>query len=149
MEKYILNLAGEYRVCAELLRHEMFATVTIGNLKGADIHIVTKERKVIVIEVKTTDSNRFVTGFYQKYKSADAAHPDFWVLCKLCAGGDEFFVLSHSEMARVQAVRNGFSGDFHWDAVRDKCAKGVDNVIRQDVLAFAGAWNKIKVAAGA
>ena len=148
MEKYILNLAGEYRVCAELLRRNLFASVTIGNLKGADIHIITDRRKVIVVEVKTTASDRFVTGFFQKYKTETDPHPDFWVLCKLCDDGDEFYVLSHKEMAKAQAERNGFPAKFQWAAVREKCAKGVDNVTRSNVLAFADEWKKLKDAAG-
>jgi hypothetical protein len=30
IDKYYLNLAGEFQVCAELLKRELFATVTYG-----------------------------------------------------------------------------------------------------------------------
>ena len=65
MGKYSLNLAAEYQVCAEMLRSGSQASVTLGNLKGADIHIVTAagDRCIIVVEGKGTDSNRFVTRF--------------------------------------------------------------------------------------
>jgi hypothetical protein len=43
IEKYYLNLAGEYRVCSELLKWNIFATVTFGNMKGADVIAVTHE----------------------------------------------------------------------------------------------------------
>lgn len=42
MKKYLLNMAGEYRVCAEILKKGYLASITMGNLKGADIHIVTE-----------------------------------------------------------------------------------------------------------
>jgi len=63
MGKYSLNLAAEYQVCAELLRSGSQVSVTRGNLKGADIYIFTGDRCIIVVEVKGTDSNRFVTRF--------------------------------------------------------------------------------------
>jgi hypothetical protein len=110
IDKYHLNLAGEYRVCAELLKRELFATVTYGNKKGADIYAVGSNRVAAVIEVKASNSSRFVTSFYQKYKSSDLPHPDFWVLYSLRSDADafaeRFFVLSHDELGRIQAVRN-------------------------------------------
>jgi len=80
IEKYHLNLAGEYRVCAELLKRGIFATVTYGNMKGADIFAIGSNRRAAVVEVKASNSSRFVTSFYQKYKSRDIEHPTFWVL---------------------------------------------------------------------
>ena len=148
MTKYLLNLAGEYRVCAELLRRQMLSSVTLGNLKGADIHIVTENRKVIVVEVKTTERKRFVTGFFQKYKTKTTLHPDFWVLCRLNSSGDEFYVLSHTELARIQAKRNGLDTKFNWDVAHGKWAKGVDNVTVADVEKYLNAWAKIEKKAG-
>lgn len=40
IDKYYLNLAGEYRVAAELLKREVFATITYGKQKGADIYAI-------------------------------------------------------------------------------------------------------------
>lgn len=40
IDKYFLNLAAEYRVTAELLKREVFATITYGNRKGADIYAI-------------------------------------------------------------------------------------------------------------
>jgi hypothetical protein len=136
-------MAGEYRVCSEILKRGMLASVTMGNLKGADIHIVTPERKVIVVEVKTTASTRFVTGFFQKYKKRETTHPDIWVLCQLGKDTDRFFILTHKEMAEAQAKRNGFKSEFDWDEVHQKCGKGVDNVLITHIEQQENAWEKI------
>ena len=77
INKYHLNLAGEYRVCAELLLRGIFATVTFGNMKGADVVAVGPNRRAAIIEVKASQSTRFVTSFYQKYKTIDKEHPTF------------------------------------------------------------------------
>lgn len=111
LDKYHLNLVGEYRVCAEILKLGMFATVTYGNLKGTDIFAIGPNRRAAVVEVKASNSSRFVTGFYQKYKTEDTEHPTFWVLYSLeplpeGGFGERFFVLSHEEMAEAQALRN-------------------------------------------
>lgn len=55
LDKYYLNLAGEYRVAAELLKRGIFATITYGNKKGADIYAIGEEsRKAAVIEVNSS-----------------------------------------------------------------------------------------------
>jgi hypothetical protein len=143
MKKYLLNMAGEYRVCAEILKKGYLASITMGNLKGADIHIVTEQRKVIVVEVKTTCSTRFVTSFYQKYKTKNTVHPDIWVLCQIRNENDRFFILTHEEMSKVQAKRNGFLEQFDWDEVNKKCQFGVDNVLLNDILEYENAWEII------
>jgi len=106
IDKYNLNLAGEYRVAAELCLRGLFTSVTYGNKKGADLYAIGENRKTAVIEVKASQSSRFVTSLYQKYKSADTQAPDFWVLysVKLTATGfaERFFVLSHRELSRIQ-----------------------------------------------
>ena len=69
MDKCLFNLAGEYRVSSELLKRGIFATITYGNRKGADLLAVNQEtRKVAVVEVKASNGKKFVTGFYQKHR---------------------------------------------------------------------------------
>src|SRR5688572_17493167 len=110
IDKYYLNLAGEYRVSAELLKRGIFATVTLGNMKGADVIAVGPNRRAAVIEVKASNSARFVTTFYQRYKSANCEHPTFWVLYSVRPNGEahteRFFVLTHEQLAERQAQRN-------------------------------------------
>jgi hypothetical protein len=128
MDKYLLNLAGEYRVCSELLTRGLYATVTYGNKKAADIYVIGEKRRTAAIEVKASNSARFVTGFYQKYRSDEAEHPDFRVLCSLSDSSDRFFVLSHAEMQRAQCESNFNGQDMNWREAALRCAKGVDNV---------------------
>src|SRR5207302_4854309 len=99
LDKYFLNLAGEYRVASELLKRGIFATITYGNQKGADIYAIGTNRRAAVIDVKASNSNRFVTSFYQKYKDELFPHPTFWVLYSLrnirSEVSERFFVMSH------------------------------------------------------
>ena len=45
-----LNLAGEYRVAAELLKREIFTTITYGNRKGTNIYAIGPNRRTAVID---------------------------------------------------------------------------------------------------
>jgi len=148
IEKYLLNLAGEFRVCSELNKRGAFATVTYGNRKGVDLFVINeKTGKSFKIEVKTSQQPRFVTGISQK--KADTP-PDYWVLFLLQSSKDgsfveRFFVLTHEEICSVQKRRNqkyartykkkhGIMPDF---------SKGVDNVTLDDVYEHEDAWNVI------
>ncbi len=142
IEKNYLNLAGEYRVCAELLKRDIFATITYGNMKGVDIFAIGPNRRAAVVEVKASNSSRFVTGFYQKYKSRDVEHPNFWVLYSVTPR-DRFFVLSHEQLADAQAQRNHPGEDLSYDERAKRVEHGVDNVLIQDVEAHEDAWAKI------
>lgn len=147
IEKYYLNLAGEYRVCAELLKRGIFATVTYGNMKGADIFAIGSNRRAAVVEVKASNSSRFVTGFYQKYKSRDIEHPTFWVLYSVTPRDngyvERFFVLSHEQLADAQAQRNHSGEVLSYDERARRVQHGVDNVLLQDIEAHEDAWTKI------
>jgi hypothetical protein len=144
LDKYYLNLAGEYRVASELFKRGLFATITYGNKKGADIYVIGANRKTAVVEVKASNAGRFVTGFYQKYKDEGKEHPDFWVLYWLTKGGaDEFFVLTHLEMARAQGERNFPGQSLTWAEHAQGVATGVDNVLAKDLQVHASAWHKI------
>jgi hypothetical protein len=152
IDKYYLNLAGEYRVCAELLKRGVFATITYGNKKGADILAVGRSRQAMVIEVKASNSCRFVTGFYQKYRSVDQEHPDFWVLYSVCEKNGEFeerfFVLTHAEMAEAQAARNHPKKKLSYAERVRRVANGVDNVILEDIAPYESRWEKLLEACG-
>jgi hypothetical protein len=145
LDKYYLNLAGEYRVTSELFKRGLFATITYGNKKGADIYAIGPSRQTAVVEVKASNSSRFVTGFYQRYADEMTEHPDFWVLCSFWREDhEEFHVLSHAEMARAQAARN--SGEaLTWVENAEKVKTGVDNVLAKDLQGYKSAWNKIVV----
>src|SRR5665213_1544409 len=147
LDKYYLNLAGEYRVCAELLKRGILATVTFGNMKGADIVAVGANRRAAIVEVKASNSTRFVTKFYQRYKTPDAEHPTFWVLYSVRSDGesfsDRFFILSHHELGEKQAKRNCADKPLSYLECVERFASGVDNVLLADVLEFEDKWQKI------
>ena len=147
INKYHLNLAGEYRICAELLKRDIFATVTFGNMKGCDVVAVGPNRRAAVIEVKTSQSARFVTRFYQTYKTIDQEHPTFWVLYSIRSNTDgfeeRFFVLTHDEMAQAQAERNHPGISLSYEETAHRVSKGVDNVLAKHVEEHEGAWEKI------
>jgi hypothetical protein len=107
-----LNLVGEYRTAAELLKREIFATITYGNKKGADIYAIGPNRRTAVVEVKASNSNRFVTGFYQKYKDETQEHPDLCGQRRLPVAGQERRQRQprHIQMARHQLRRSRHRG---------------------------------------
>jgi hypothetical protein len=158
IDKYHLSLAGEYRVCAELLKREIFATVTFGNMKSADVVAFGRNHRATIIEVKSANSGRFVTGLYQKYKTPEKEHPAFWVLYCVTPHNstfsEQFFVLSHEEMAMAQGRHNEEWHRNHGRLVDNPAPltyeqlvklanKGVDNVLTADVQQHKDAWEKI------
>lgn len=146
IEKYHLNLAGEYRACAELLRRGIFATVTFGNMKGADVIAVGSNRRAAVVEVKASSSNRFVTGYYQKYKTREQEHPSFWVLASMPSDSnvaERFFVLTHQELGDVQARRNHGNRRYSHEACAKRYKAGVDNLLIDHVINFENQWDTI------
>jgi hypothetical protein len=151
LDKHYLSLAGEYRVCSEILKRGIHATITYGNHKSVDILAVGKNRRAAVIEVKSSNSCRFVTRFYQTYKTTDCEHPDFWILYSVCDRDGEFterfFILTHAEMAKAQAQRNDKEGTLDYAALVEKCRRGVDNVTLENVKQYEcvshSQWDKI------
>ncbi len=167
IDKYHLSLSGEYRVASELLKRGLNATVTFGNAKSADVIAYGCSRKAVVIEVKTSQQKNFITGFYNKYrnpgKNPEREHPDFWVLVKVDTEGnsaEEFFILSHMELAAIQAKRNRdylvrhgtVQEDEHleWDDYYRLTNElhGVDNALLTDVTGHRDGWDKILDACG-
>lgn len=136
-EKHFLNLAGEYGVCAELAKRQIHSSLTYGNHKAADvIAINTDTKKVGVIEVKTTRSNRVVTGFFQKYITPKTQHPDFWVIVRIDEDNlSHFYILTHDEMSKIQMTSNKMT---KWEAVN-----GVDNIHIDLIKEYKDGWGKI------
>jgi len=161
INKYHLSLAGEYRVASELLKRKLNATVTFGNAKSADVVAYGPNRKAIIVEVKTSQQENFVTSFYNKYATAEQEeHPDFWILLQVKVDtnieySERFFILSHFELANIQAKRNRAYRLKHGDITENQQltwgdhyrltteAHGVDNVLMTDVLEYVDKWDKI------
>jgi len=145
--KFNLNLAGEYRVAAELLLRGLYASVTFGNMKGADIFAIGSNRLSAVVEVKASQTKTFVTGLYQKYRTQEIPCPDFWVLYSVSSSDEgfteRFFVLTHQDMAEAQGDRNCPGESLTYLQRADRVKLGVDNVRMADVDRFEGQWDKI------
>jgi hypothetical protein len=150
LDKYHLSLAGEYRVASELLKRDIFATITFGNAKGADLYAIGPTGRTAIIEVKSSNSSKFVTGFYQKYRDEMRDHPNFWVLYSMTdVDTEEFYVLSHAEMAKAQGNRNYPGKTMTYAEHAVAVAKGVDNVLAKDLQKYRSAWSKIAKYVGA
>lgn len=131
-------MAGEYGVCSELSKRGFDVSITMGNAKAVDIFVHLNDGYFRRIEVKTTRSNNFVTGFFQKYydKSRND-HPDFWVLVFIDSENiSHYYILSHEEMGRAQMEMNRMT---EWKKVI-----GCDNVKRSMVAQYENAWEKNK-----
>ena len=166
---YLLNLAGEYRVCSELNKRGIFSTVTYGTRKGVDVYAISdRKARAMKIEVKTSQKGNFVTSLSQKCgdddpnadgfwdrRAADEQSPDFWVLFQIQAGNDasfteRFFVLTHKEICTAQAARNQAYA-LKYSARHGKqpdFSSGVDNVVVADVAPYENQWRKIIDALG-
>lgn len=151
IEPYLLNLAGEYRVCSELCKRGLLATVTYGNRKGVDVYAISdSQERALKIEVKTSQRGRFVTGITQKGLAEDPTAPDFWVLFELRGGPDgafteRFFVLTHPEIRSIQAACNKKYNDRYAAKYGRNYdfSRGVDNVTVIDVQEHENQWSKI------
>ena len=152
IDRHFLNLTGEYRVCAELLKRHLLATITYGTYKGVDVFTIGEKRKIAAIEVKASNSNRFVTGLYQKYPDPKGLCPHFWVLYSITwktddegneVSVDRFFILSHEELAVIQAKRNAPKEKLTYGQAADRFKKGVDNVLLEHVAEHENRWDKI------
>ena len=143
ISKENLSLAGEFRVASELLKRDLFAGITYGNRKATDIVAVGKNRRAVIVEVKASQGKNFVTNLYQKYGDEKGEVPDFWVLCRFTEEVERFFVLTHSEMAVVQGLRNSKGKKMSYAQYAALYPKGVDNVLITHVEQYENAWQKI------
>lgn len=125
MDKYLLGMAGEMRVCAELLKKGHLANIMAGNAKATDIIIANDKNRFIRIEVKSSRNGRnFVTGYYPKYNDPSKMHPDLWIFYlpdkALSSNGDRFFIATHRKVGEIQLIVN--KGN------KTLSGKGVDNI---------------------
>jgi hypothetical protein len=147
---YMLNLAGEYRVCSELIKRGVFATVTYGHNKSADVYAISDRKGLALrIEVKTTQRKEFVTNLTKKGLFDSVSAPNFWVLYQVSEDGDafrdRFFVLSHKELCRAQTrINDDYAAKYlaKYDKTYDRSI-GVERVRVSDVERFEDQWQKI------
>jgi hypothetical protein len=149
----LLSLAGEYRVCSELNKRGVFATVTYGNRKSVDLYAINgRQQRALKIAVKTNQTQKgdFVTGITQKGLADDPDAPDFCVLFHIRPDQDgkfteRFFVLTHEEICQAQAaVNRGYAKKYlKRHGKQPDLSKGVDNVTVADVEPHEDQWFKI------
>lgn len=87
--KDLLGLAGEYAVASELCRRGVYAQLTLGHHKRADL-LVESEHKFLRIQVKAKQGSEWpsISGIYTEedflvlvdFAFGDASRPDFYVL---------------------------------------------------------------------
>lgn len=154
-QKYFLNIAGEFYVAAELNRRGIYASVTYGAAKNADVLVFDQEsRQTAVIEVKTTASpnKKWVTG--QHSINHDNKHPHtFWVLTLLpdireMQGSPRFFVFTSQELVeKVSASHRLYSESYQKrHGVPFEDSKGVYSLSLEEAEAMdaEGKWAKIQ-----
>jgi len=148
IEPYLLSMAGEFRVCSELNKRGVFATITYGHHKSVDLYAISGSKHLALkIEVKTSQKAKFVTNLGKKDLETT---PDFWVLCQILKVSHEqfderFFILTHLEICKIQAERSSK----YCESYLKKNGKpfdpknGVDSVRINDVAEHEGRWDKI------
>jgi hypothetical protein len=149
--QYLLSLAGEYRVCSELNKRGIFATITYGNRKSVDVYAIgDRQRQALKIEVKTGQKKNFVTNITQKGLTDSPDAPDFWVLVHINHDGkgkfiERFFVLTHKEICEKQdAVNQKYLKGYLARHGREfNMSDGVDEMAVTDVEQYEDQWSKI------
>lgn len=144
-DKSFLNMAGEFAVASELNRRHVLASVTYGASKAADIFALNDHmRRVVRIEVKTTDKRRWVLG---KNVAERPSGDVFWVLVQLPPPDQppRFFVLSEQEIHDIwRKDAEEYDREYETRHRRKFEGLGVPNVSLDDrVLACEGQWEKI------
>ena len=147
--KHLLSLAGEFRVCSELLKRGIHATITLGNKKGIDIFIYNKDTNhTKSIEVKTTQKNTFMTLLFQKYKTEELKHPDYWILFRIKQVEDkfeeDFYILEHKDLVSLQKQMNN-TKDWSYAKSVEKANPGADNIRINLLSAFKDNWDILSV----
>ncbi len=143
--KHLIGLAGEMRVCSELLKRGHFASITFGNAKATDILITGKNNRFLRVEVKTSKNNKnFVTGYYPKYTQNNRERPDIWIFYlpnkDTSSSGDRFFIATHKEVGVLQLQVN--------KGVKTEKGEGCDNIplklLEQKRSKFENRWSLIE-----
>jgi len=91
IDKWILGVAGEFAVAAELCRRGMYAQLTLGHRKRTDLLVESEKRRMFRIEVKTKQGREWPNCrgiaaddsflvFVDFENKPDTARPDFYIL---------------------------------------------------------------------
>jgi hypothetical protein len=144
-DKGFLNMAGEFAVASELNRRHVLASVTYGASKAADVFALDdKMRRVVRIEVKTTDKRKWVLD---KKVAAPPSEDLFWVFVLLPPPGQppRFFVFSAHEIHDIwRKDTDEYRRKYELKNGRRFESFGVPGVnLENRVLAYENCWDKI------
>lgn len=137
-QRSALSMAGEFGVASELNKREFLCSVTYGNAKAMDVIVLSKinPNKHAVIEVKTSDTGRFLTMFFQKYYIPTNPHPDFWIFVHIDSNlQSHYYIFTHNEVCNLQMQINNMS-TIHQ-------VVGCDNIPLKNLQEGINAWNKL------
>ncbi len=138
VSRSFLSMAGEFGVASELNKREFSCSVTYGNTKAMDIIVLSKSdpNKYAVVEVKTTNTGKFVTGFFQKYYDPSVSHPDFWIFVHIDESlQSQYYIFTHEEVSKLQMQVNKMTTICQ--------IKGCDNIPLKNLQTGLNTWNKL------
>ena len=153
-QKYSLNLAGEFYVAAELNRRDIFASVTYGAAKNADVLAFDQHsRQTAGIEVKTTarPNKKWITGQHSIDKNSIHAQL-FWVLVLVPSweeldNAPRFFVFTSKELVeKVSENHDAYRARYrekHDTPFQDSAGVYSFSLGEAEAMQAEGQWAKI------
>jgi hypothetical protein len=133
-EKSFLNCACKFGVVGELLKRNVDARIALGGLDKINIQVFYKDHSYKTVAVRSSDTNRIVTRFWQKYINPDTPHPDYWVLVHVdCNKVSHYYIYKHDDLGKVQTARTGHAPR----------PGGVDNVELRHISDHENLWDII------
>lgn len=140
VSRSFLSMAGEFGVASELNKRTFHCSVTYGNSKAMDIIVLSKidPNKYAIIEVKTTNTNKFVTNYFQKYFNSSKQHPDFWIFVHIDSNNlqSQYYIFTHDEVCKLQMKVNKMDSIYK--------VVGCDNIPLKNLKDGLNAWDKLK-----
>ena len=143
--KHKTGLAGEFLVAGELLRRGVFAAVTYGNAKKADVIAVSGDTAAS-IEVKSTSQVKWVLG-----NELPADSSNIWVLVYLPQNESEspqYFILTGKELRELlMPEHNKYNERYFATHGKEYSSKGVVSIQRKLLNdCHLNAWDKVNTA---
>jgi len=158
IDKSFLNMAGEFFVAAELNRRKILSSVTYGASKSADIYAFSfNSKKIIKIEVKTTDKKKWPIGTKILDKST-WSKDIFWVFVLLPPflnnatpndavrgrSSPRYFILSSLEVGKLALKSHKrYSSKYQERHGKPYDKVGVPNLTILEVSRHEAKWDKI------
>ena len=144
-EKYHMGMAGEYYVAAQLQRLQLFASITYGNAKKADVIVLEKDSdKAIAIEVKTSQRGRWVVG-----SKVPKPSDKLWIFVHIPKEMDaspEFYIMTQKEIHdTLKPIEDNYLSIYrkkHGEEYGNR--KGVTSMTQKIAKDFENKWETIR-----